>query len=107
MFRMAGPMWHRHSCLCSLERLAAGECNQPSFAPNRIAIQRIREIDAQQILRRTRKAETETDADVALQMQQAGEAAVRGVAGIGEGDDAGRGKLQNLAAEVEALLDVD
>src|SRR3954467_9029539 len=99
-------MWHRHSCLC-LKRLAARERDQPPFPAQRIPIQGVREIDAQQILRRARKAEAEADADVALQVRGAGEAAVRGVAGVSEGDDTGGGQLQNLAPEVEPLLDVD
>src|SRR5207237_8243640 len=89
------------------ERLSAREGDEPAAPPERIAVQRVGEIETKEILRRARKAHAEAHADVALQAHEARQAAVRGVAEVGEGDDAGRRELQDLAPEVEALLEVD
>src|ERR1041385_9307621 len=105
--------WIPHVLDCSnaaslmSECLPARERHQPSPPPERIAVQRVGEVEAEEVLRRPREAHAEADADVALEMHEIGHAAVRGIAEVGEGNDAGRGELQDLAAEVEALLDVD
>src|SRR3954451_15844841 len=90
-----------------LKRLPARKRDEPTLAAEGIAIEGVGEIDAEQVLRRSRQAHAQTDADVAFYVQKICEAAARGVAGVGENDDAWRCQLQDFAAEVEALFDVE
>src|ERR1051326_6347742 len=93
-------------CRWALERLAAGEGDEQSAAASELGVQRVGDVDADEVFRAAREADADADADVAFDGEEFGDAAVGCVAGVEEGDDAGRDELRDLAAEVDALLDV-
>src|SRR5438477_1267329 len=88
----------------SLERLAATEGDQQAAAPSGIPIERVAGVEAEQVLRRARKADAQSDSDVGLQREQFPVAG--GVTGVDERDDGRRDHLRDLAAEVETMLEV-